>query len=206
MQYLMLMAKWPIMPYHKPFQNIACQQVMAENGSIFSVQWTDLPATTDGVPSAEELLYRYLKCVRKWTLTLVRPEILESGIEFRLLGSRRSLISFLPPSYADGFATLSICGGLLVQPHQRIRDDFRFGIEYLSETVRVSLQLSDFHPLILGNSRPPVPIRFWLYRASQAAIHRLLTIRFLAKLYHELAGPSAGVRVINVAVRTGKPV
>lgn len=193
------------MPPHKPLLEIACQQVMAEDASVFSVQWTDLPVTLAGALSAEELLVRYLGFVKKCTLALIRPVILANGVEFRLIGTGRSLISFLPPERADGFATLRICGGFLVQPRQCDRGELRFGVEHLPGTVRVSLQLSDFCPLILG-SRSPSLVRFWLYRATQAAIHRLVTVRFLSLLCRELAGPSAVVRVVNVAVRGGKPV
>lgn len=193
------------MSSHTPFLEIACQQVMVEDASVFSVQWADLPVTITGELPAEELLCRYLGYIKKCTLTLIRPVTLEAGIEFRLIGSGRSLISFLPPVYADGFATLRICGGFLVQPRQCDRGELRFGVENLPGCVRVSLKLSDFCPLILGNGSPS-PVRFWLYRVTQAAIHRLVTVRFLALLYHELAGPSAGVRVVNVAVRAGRPV
>ncbi len=178
---------------------------MAEDASVFSVQWTDLPVTLAGALSAEELLVRYLGFVKKCTLALIRPVILANGVEFRLIGTGRSLISFLPPERADGFATLRICGGFLVQPRQCDRGQLRFGVEHLPGTVRVSLQLSDFCPLILG-SRSPSLVRFWLYRATQAAIHRLVTVRFLSLLCRELAGPSAVVRVVNVDVRGGKPV
>jgi len=193
------------MSSHAPFLEIACQQVMVEDASVFSVQWTDLPAAIAGAISAEELLGRYLSYIKKCTLTLIRPVTLESGIEFRLIGTGRSLISFLPPVYDDSSATLRICGGLLVQPRRCDRGELRFGVEPLPGSVRVSLQLSDFCPLILG-SRSPSPIRFWLYRGTQAAIHRLVTVRFLSLLYHELAGPSAGVRIVKVAVRAGKAV
>jgi hypothetical protein len=188
-----------------PFQEIACQQVMVEDASIFSVQWTDLPDAIAGAISAEVLLGRYLGYIKKCTLTLIRPVALESGIEFRLIGTGRSLISFLPPVYEDNSATLRICGGFLVQPRRCDRGELRFGVEPLPGSVRVSLQLSDFCPLILG-SRSPSPVRFWLYRGTQAAIHRLVTVRFLSLLYHELAGPSAGVRIVKVAVRAGKTV
>lgn len=178
---------------------------MVADASVFSVQWTDLPVTMAGALSAEELLGRYLGYINKCTLTLIRPVTLESGIEFRLLGTGRSLISFLPPDCDDRFATLRICGGFLVQPRRCDRGELRFGVEPRHGSVRVSLQLSDFCPLILG-SRSPSPVRFWLYRATQAAIHRLVTVRFLTLLYHELAGPSAGVRIVKVAVRDGKAV
>lgn len=188
-----------------PFQEIACQQVMAEDASIFSVQWTDLPVNTAGALSAEYLLCRYLGYIKRCTMTLIRPVTLESGIEFRLLWTGLSLISFLPPVYSESFTTLNICGGFLVQPHRCDQGKLRFGVEPLPESVRVSLRLSDFHPLILG-SHSPSPVRFWLYRVTQSAIHRLVTIRFLLLLYHDLAGPSSGMRVVNVAVRAGKPV
>ncbi len=193
------------MPLKKPFLEIACQQVMIEDASVFSVQWADLPDAIAGAISAEGLLGRYLGYIKKCTLTLIRPTTLENGIEFRLIGTGRSLISFLPPVYDDNSATLRICGGFLVQPRRCDRGELRFGAEPLPGCVRVSLQLSDFCPLILG-SRSPSPVRFWLYRITQAAIHRLVTVRFLSLLYHELAGPSAGVRIVKVAVRDGKAV
>ena len=176
-----------------------------EDASVFSVQWTDLPVTIAGTLSPEELLIRYLAYVKKFTLTLIRPVALENSVEFRLIGTDLSLISFLPPVYEDGFGTLRICGGFLVQPRQCERGELRFGVEYLTGIARVSLQLSEFCPLILGGSSPSL-VRFWLYRLTQAAIHRLVTIRFLSLLYHELAGPSVGVRIVNVAVRSGKTV
>ena len=193
------------MSSQRPFLEIACQQVMVEDASVFSVQWTDLPAAMAGALSAGDLLHRYLDYIRTCTMTLIRPVSLGSGIEFRLLGTGLSLISFLPPEFDDRFATLRICGGFLVQPHRCDRGELRFGIGPLPGSVRVSLQLSDFCPLILGSSSPS-PVRFWLYRATQAAIHRLVTLRFLSLLYHELAGPSAGVRIVKVAVRDGKAV
>lgn len=188
-----------------PVLEIFCQQVLSEDASVFSVQWIDLPVPlTEGL-SAEKILCRYLGYVKKCTLTLIRPETCENGIEFRLLGTGLSLISFLPPISSGTFATLRICGGYLVQPRQCDRGELRFGVEQVPEKVRVSLQLNDFCPLILG-SRSPSLVRLWLYRATQAAIHRLVTVRFLSLLYHELAGHSARVRIIPVVVRAGTPV
>ncbi|MEI7816163.1 MAG: hypothetical protein WCI45_03115 [Desulfuromonadales bacterium] len=189
----------------KTSMEIACQQVMTEDASVFSVQWTELQSAVANGLSAENLLSRYLGYIKKCSLALIRPTILISGIEFRLLGSRLSLISFLPPVATESFTTLRICGGFLVQPRQCDRGELRFGVEQLPESVRVSLQLSDFCPLILGSASPSI-IRFWLYRMTQAAIHRLVTVRFLSMLYRELAGPAGRVKVVNVAVRTGKPV
>lgn len=193
------------MPPHSPVLKIACQQVMVEDASVFSVQWADLPLSIAGTLSAETLLSRYLGYIRTCTLTLIRPGVFEGGIEFRLAGTRLSLISFLPAECDDGFATLRICGGFLVQPRQCDRGELRFGVERRPDCVRVSLRLSDFCPLILG-SRAPSPVRVLLYRITQAAIHRRVTVRFLSLLYRELAGPSAGVQVVKVDVRSGRPV
>lgn len=176
-----------------------------EDASVFSVQSTDLPKTIAESLTADGLLFRYMDYVKKFTLALIRPVALEGGIEFRLVGTGLSLISFLPPVYENDFATLRICGGFLVQPRQCDRGELRFGAEHSGEIVRVSLQLNEFCPLILGSHSPSL-IRFWLYRITQAAMHRLVTVRFLSLLYHELAGSSACVRIVNVAVRAGKPV
>jgi hypothetical protein len=178
---------------------------MVDDASVFSVQSTTLPKTIAAELTAAGLLLRYLGYIRKFTLTMIRPVTLESGIEFRLIGTSGSLISFLPPEYADDFATLRICGGFLVQPRQCDRGELRFGVEHLPESTRISLQLSDFCPLILGG-RTPSPLRFWLYRLTQAAIHRLVTVRFLSLLCSELAGSFFVVRVVNIALRAGKPV
>lgn len=195
----------PRMPSQPPTLEIACQQMMSEDASIFSVQWADLPATVAGSISARELLGRYLRHIRRCTLTLVRPVTLESGIEFRLFRTPLSLISFLPPEHKDGFATLRIRGGFLVQPGRCDRGELRFGVEPAEGSVRVSLRLTDFCPAILGSGSPS-PLRFWLYRVTQAAVHRLVTVRFLSLLHRELAATSAGVRVVNVVVRSGRAV
>jgi hypothetical protein len=191
-------------------QEIACQQVLVEDSSVFSIQWSTFPAAlTDGL-TPRHLLERYLTYIRRATLTIIRPVESAAGIEFRLIGSRISLISFQPAIIetagdSRAYALLRICGGLLVQPRQCDRGELRFGVESGHEGVRVSLLLSDFCPLILGGPSPSV-IRRWLYRLTQAAIHRLVTIRFLTRLYRELAGRKAAVRVVNAGVREGRPV
>lgn len=187
------------------FQEIACQQVMNDDASIFSIQWTDLPQELAGSLSAENLLDRYLGYINACTWAVIRPLALESGIEFRFLGTGLSLISFLPPDKEDDSVTLRICGGFLVQPRQCDRGELRFRLEHLPGFVRVSLQLSDFCPLILG-SQSPSRVRFWLYRVTQAAIHRLVTVRFLSLLYHELADSPSEIRIVNVSVRPGTAV
>ncbi len=200
----MLMAKY-LYVITLAFHEIACQQVMVEDSSAFSVQWTDLPISMAGELTAVKLLVRYLGYVKKCTLTLIRPVTMETGIEFLLFGTGLSLITFLHPVFTEDFATLRICGGFLVQPRQCNRGELRFGVEQMSGSVRISLQLSEFRPLILGNRSPSI-IRFWLYRLTQAAIHRLVTVRFLSLLYRQLVGPSIRTKLVNVDVRAGKPV
>lgn len=186
-------------------QEIACQQVLVDDSSVFSVQWSLFPAQIAAGLTPHHLLSRYLAYIRRTTLSAIRPSESAAGIEFRLLGSRLSLISFLPPEEGEVTTTLRICGGLLVQPHQCDRGELQFSIEQASGGVKVSLQLSDYCPLILGSSSPST-VRLWLYRLTQAAIHRLVTIRFLMLLYRELAGSSAPVRVVHANMRTGRPV
>jgi hypothetical protein len=186
-------------------QEIACQQVLVEDSSVFSVQWSQFPEQIAAGLTPRRLLDRYLYHIHRATFSAIRPAVSAGGVEFRLLGSRLSLISFLPPEEEDGSVTLRICGGLLVQPHQCDRGELQFSVASTPEGVKVSLQLSDYCPLILG-SPAPSPLRRWMYRLTQAAIHRLVTIRFLMLIYRDLAGSSAPVRVVNVNVRDGQPV
>lgn len=186
-------------------QEIACQQVLLDDNSVFSVQWSVFPSEIAGSLTAGKLMLRYLDYIRSCTLSVIRPLQREDGIEFRLLGSRLSLISFLPPQLEQDDLVIRICGGFLVQPRQCHRGELRFTVENRPEGVHVSLQLSDFCPLLLG-SPTPSRTRFWLYRLTQAAIHRLVTLRFLTLLYRELSGSSARVRVVNARVREGQPV
>ncbi|MBI5483244.1 MAG: hypothetical protein HY888_02145, partial [Deltaproteobacteria bacterium] len=184
---------------------IACQQVLVEDGSVFSVQWSVMPVAIAAGLSPLNLLERYLAYIKKCTFSIIRPLVLNTGLEFRLLNTGWSLISFLPPQAGAGFATLRICGGLLVQPRQCGCGEFRFELDTLPEGVRVSLRLSDFCPLILGSSSPSA-LRFRLYQLTQATIHRRVAVRFLAQLYRELAGVSAEIKIVNVSIRDGKAV
>ncbi len=187
-------------------QQIACQQVLLEDSSIFSVQWSLFPAEIACDLTPVILLERYLGYLRSATWSVIRPAIAESGIEFRLLGYQKApLISFLPAVREGDDLVIRICGGLLVQRRQCHRGQVRFGVETMAGGVKVSLQLSDYCPLLLGSSRPSL-LRRWLYRLTQAAIHRLVTIRFLAQLYHDLSGLKVPVQVVAVQERQGRPV
>lgn len=186
-------------------QEIACQQVLLEDSSVFSIQWSDIPEKLAAGITADLLLERYLGYIRRCTFAVIRPCRQGSGIEFRFFGSGISLITFLPPLREEGATVLRICGGLLVQPRQCERGELRFSVEQRGDTVRLSLQLSEYCPLLLGSPSPSAAHR-WLYRFTQAAIHRLVTVRFLALLYRELAGTAAPVRVVAARVREGRPV
>ena len=191
-------------------QEIACQQVLVEDSSVFSIQWSEFPRSIAGGLTPRSLLDRYLAYIRRATLGLIRPVESPSGVAFQLLSSRLALICFQPVAYENDsaggcFALLRICGGVLVQPRQCDRGELRFGIEAGQQGDKVSLLLSDFCPLLLGGPEPSV-VRRLLYQVTQAAIHRLVTIRFLVLLHRELAGRRSTVRVVKVAVREGRPV
>ena len=188
-----------------PGQEIACQQVLLDDSSVFSIQWSVFPVAIAARLTPETLIKRYLDYIRRCTLTVIRPTVSPTGVHFRLFGSDRCLISFQAPVADDRGIVLRISGGALVQPRQCHRGELRFTVEELEEGVKAALQLSEFCPLILG-SPSPSRIRYWLYRLTQAAIHRLVTIRFLARLYRDLAGAAAPVRVVNVRLRDGRPV
>ncbi len=187
------------------YQEIACQQVLVDDASVFSLQWSIFPTAITAGFSPQILLERYIAYISRCTLSIIRPLMHNNGLEFRFFNTGWSLISFLPPETDCESVTLRICGGLLVQPRQCDRGEFRFGFEPVSEGVRVSLRLSEFCPLILGSSSPS-RIRFWLYRLTQATIHRLVTIRFLTMLYEELSGSSVTVRVVHISECNGQPV
>jgi hypothetical protein len=176
-----------------------------EDSSVFSIQWSVFPAPLAARLTPEMLLNRYLVYIRRCTANIILPHCSASGIQFRLFGSRWSLISFQAPTVEQQAVVLRICGGMLVQPGHCDRGEMRFGIKEEPAGIRVSLELSGYCPLILGSSSPST-FRCLLYHLSQAAIHRLVTVRFLALFYRELTGSAARVRVVDVKVRDGRPV
>jgi len=186
-------------------QEIVCQQVLVEDSSVFSSQSTVFPPELASGLTPSYLLERYLSYIRGTTLSIIRPFTSENGIEFRLIATRWSLVCFLPPTEEVGSLVLRICGGLLVQKHQCDRGELRLTAEHITSGTRVTLQLSDYCPLILG-SPSPSKIRYWLYRLTQALIHRLVTVRFLVLLYRDYAGSSACVKVVAKKDREGRPL
>ncbi len=186
---------------------LACQQILTEDASVFSVQWLVLPAAIARGITPELLLERYRQHIRRFTLALVQPRALEGRMAFCLGPSNLALLEFTGPTYfSEGEVEgvrLQICGGFLVQPAMCDRGQLELVTEKTGEGLKVTLRLSDFCPLLLGNEKPAA-WRRWLYRMTQAAIHKLVTVRFLLRLYRDLAGPEACVRVVAVRVREGR--
>jgi len=186
-------------------REIACQQVLLEDGSLFSIQWSVCPSPLATHCTPGMLLSRYLSHIRRYTAAIVRPHCSSSGIRFCLFGSRWSLLDFRPPVIGGQTVVLRICGGMLVQRERSEQGELCFSISEEPEGTRISLELSGYYPLLLGTPSPSL-FRCLLYRFSQAALHRLVTVRFLTLLCRELSGSSSRIRVVGVTVREGKPI
>lgn len=190
-------------------REIACQQVLMEDSSVFSIQWMTLPRDIAGGVTPERLLHRYLACIRRFTLALIRPRVTAGKVEFRLAGTAASLISFTGPVRScdggDESLSLAICGGLLVQPDQCERGELSFIVGSGDEGIRLTLRLSDYCPILLGSTSPS-RVRKWLYRLTQAYLHKVVTVRFLGRFYAELTGGKECVRVVRVRVQEGEEI
>jgi len=191
-------------------REIACQQILEHNSSVFSIQWMTLPSDHAQGIDPSFLFARYLQYIRRFTLSLIRPLVSADGVEFRLMGTNIVLLRFWGPVSREGARseqslTLFIDGGLLVQPKQCDRGELAFMVADTVAGLRVTLQLSEFCPLLLGNPRPSL-MRKWFYRLTQAYIHKVVTVRFLARIYRELAGPGARIKVVKVLLREGEAI
>ncbi|TWJ32491.1 hypothetical protein [Geobacter argillaceus] len=190
-------------------REIACQQILEHDSSVFSIQWMTLPSDHVHGIDPPFLFSRYLKYIRRFTLSLIRPQLSADGVEFRLMGMNVVLLRFRGPVNREGAGerslTLSIDGGLLVQPKQCDRGELAFMVTDTAAGLRVTLQLSGYCPLLLGDQRPAL-WRKWLYRLTQAYIHKVVTVRFLARIYRELAGPGVKTKVVKVLLREGEEV
>lgn len=186
---------------------VACQQILEEDHSVFSIQWITLPPGKDHGLTPERLLQLYLDYIRSFTLGIIRTFENDNGIELRPAGSSAAIIRFSPPlpgnTAAGEKTTLRISGGLLVQPKECDRGQLEFFVESVESGCRVALKLSGFCPLLLG-SRQPSLWRKWLYRLTQAYIHKAVTIRFLAMVYRNTTGEELKRGVVWLAVRKGK--
>lgn len=186
---------------------IAFQQILEEDHSVFSLQMVVIPPGEYPQITSAELLRLYLAYIKRFTLGLIRPEETPEGIQFRLAGTERAIIQFSQPlteKYGESQkTTIRICGGILVQPKECDRGQLDFMIEAVPAGTRVTLKLSDYCPLLLGNSRPSC-WRKWFYRLTQAYLHKIVTIRFIAMVYRKITGSRLSREVISIAVRQGK--
>jgi len=188
---------------------IACQQVLMHDASVFSIQWTVMPAQFAATLTPDFVLERYFSYLQRFTLFLVRPAWTENGLEFRLLSTRLHLLSFSAPVRSNeggaGSVTLHICGGTFVQSKLCDRGRFSFITEKISGGVKVTVQLSEYHPRLLGSTAPS-RFRKHIYRMTQAFVHKLVTTSFLAALYRELAGEKVSFNVVTAHIHDGEDI
>lgn len=190
-------------------KKIACQQVLLQDSSVFSIQWMVFPPNLAMSLTPEHMLNRYLHYVQAFTLSLIKPFIAPHKVEFRLLRSQISLISFTGPDFDSDEKstrlTLRISGGILVQRDNCSRGDLSFITKHSRYGIKAILQLSDYCPLLLGNNRPS-QLRKTLYRFTQAYIHRIVTVKFLSRLYREMAGIEQPIKMVRVKVKNGEEI
>ena len=186
-------------------ETIACQQVLQDDLSVFSIQWVVIPRAFDALPS-DVLLDLYLRYIERCTLKVIRSVRTADGVEFRLLRSSHALIRFSEPRRVEIGAgertVLQIAGGMLVQQKQCDRGQLEFIVEGTSAGSRLTLKLSDYCPLLLGGNKPSL-WRKWLYRFTQAYIHKVVIVRFLAMIYRNITGRPVKKGVVNIVVRQG---
>ena len=179
-------------------RTIEFHQVLKTDGTVHSHQWLVLPAASAPDLAVEDVAARYLAFLRSCTLGLVNPERNADGIALRFLGLPLIRLC-LPVVTRDGAAThadLFLNGGLLVQSDACSQGQLRFSIISTPEQLRIEIRLSDYCPLFLG-SRTPTRFRKWLYHITQASIHKLVTIRFLASLCSDLTGIRPPFKVVK---------
>lgn len=186
--------------------DIGCHQVLMEDASVWSVQTLAIPPAHAGTVTPAALFRLYLEHIRRFSLGLVKPLFRDDALHFSLAGSRLSLICFSPPEETNESLRIRICGGVLVQRDQCQRGELTFAVTPAADGgSTATLTLADFCPLLLGSDQPSV-IRKWLYRITQAAIHRVVTVRFLARVYRQLCDPHACIRVVRVVSLEGEDI
>lgn len=187
-------------------EKIASQQILEADHSVFSIQWIVISEVSPQTISSDALLQRYLRYIRHCTMGIIRPVQSADGIEFRLAGSSLALFQFLPPRqiHESGGERIILCisGGLLVQQQECDRGQLEFISEKTAAGSRLTLKLSDYCPLLLGG-REPSRWRKWLYRCTQAYLHKAVTVRFLAMVYRSVTGKPVRCGVVNMVVRQG---
>ncbi len=185
---------------------IACQQILTADHSVFSIQWVVIPGVSPRTLSSASLLDRYLRYIQHCTAGIIRPVQTTAGVEFRLLASSWALIQFLPPRHTPGApgdrTILNISGGLLVDKQECDRGQLEFIVEEIAAGSRLTLKLADYCPLLLGSKHPSL-WRKWLYRFTQAYIHKVVTVNFLAMVYRSITGKPVRRGVVTIVVRKG---
>jgi len=188
------------------YYEIACQQILEEDYSVFSIQWVVIPESYGQDFTPGELIRLYLAYIRFFTYPFVTPEVTPDGIEFRLLRTSHSMLKFDAPQHTGTphgkKATLRISGGFLVQQGQCDRGELDFIVEQVADGTKLTLQLSDYCPLLLGSLKPSL-WRKWLYRLTQAYIHKVVTVRFLSRVHKKIVGYNAPVKVVRAKLRSG---
>ena len=173
------------------------------------MQWLVVPERFAQPVTAHLLLERYLKLVRTFTGSLVRPVVGAEGIQFRLVGTALVFLSFAPPEYVRREQAESVhlrtIGGLLVRAGEPGRGRFSFLTEREEGGLRITVQLFYSRPLLLGGGRPSL-LRRLIFSATQGRIHRAITVRFLSELYRESTGEKARFRVKHVRVKEGQDI
>jgi hypothetical protein len=197
------------MPKSEEELQIACQQILLPDASVFSVQWVDLPLQARFEVGARLLLEEYFVVIRRCTLGLVRPVESADGVHFRVLSTRFALLSFEPARFEAGgeleAVHLCIAGGFLVQAGECGRGMFSLLAQRRPEGVRVTVELSDYCPLLLGSSTPS-KLRKLFYGLTQSYFHKVVTVRYLSHLYRFLTGTKQRARVKKVQVRQGTDI
>ena len=182
---------------------------MQRDGSVYSIQWLIIPERYAETVTALFLLERYLRLVRTFTLSLVRPVLNAEGIQFRLVGTSLAFLRFAPPEYVCGpqseAVLLRTIGGLMVRAGEPGKGRFSFLAAQEEGGLRITVQLIYSRPLLLGSGSPS-PLRRLFFSITQGQFHKAITIRFLASLYRELTGEKARLRVKKVQVREGREI
>lgn len=185
---------------------IACQQILAEDQSVYSIQWVVIPADAAAGLSAAAVLQLYLDHIERVTAKLIRVVAVGRSVEFRIVGTQLALLSFAGPQFEKSDraekCSLLISGGALVQPKECDRGQLDFLLTPVANGCRVVLRLSDYCPLLLG-SRRPARWRKWLYRCTQAYLHKVITVGFLAGLHEKIGGQHSRKSVVRIVVRQG---
>jgi hypothetical protein len=182
-------------------KKIASREIIGDDLSVYSRQWIEFTSPDLRVLTPAFLVGKYLAFVQKCTLCLVQPLRIDGRIAFSFLGTSLYLLIFSGPEFRETdhsqTATFCIDGGLLVQRNECGKGMLSFIIEDLAEGVLVAVEVSDYCPLLLGGVTS-TKLRKWLYRCSQALIHKVITSRFLGHLQRQLEhSPARGQKNRN---------